>query len=111
MKPYGPRPAFGPLFAVPTSPLARKTDPETSKESAAAMKGSRRRGDMHHLVLEAVRLHPGSTASELTAHEGFADPRLINRRLGELEDSGLIQVRGRRRNPATGQKEMCWWPV
>ena len=111
MKHYGPRPSPFGLFAVPTSPLVRKEGPATSREAAVALRGSRRLGELQHLALEAVKLHPGSTATELSHYEGMADPRLINRRLSELRQAGKVKTAGHSIDPFTGRRCMRWWPI
>jgi predicted HTH transcriptional regulator len=109
MKPYGSRPSFGPLLDV--GPPVRREGPDTSREAAVALKGSKRLGELQHLALEAVKTHPGSTANELSQHEGFPDPRIINRRLSELKRAGKVKTVGTSVDPATGRRGMRWWPV
>ena len=112
------RPHYGLLFQllaegfpVKSGPLVRREGPETSREAAVALKGSPRLGELQHLALEAVKLHPGSTANELSQHEGMADPRIINRRLSELRRAGRVKVVGHSIDPYTGCRCQRWWPV
>lgn len=89
--------------------LARKEGPAESKLGALDVAG--RLGELQLFALEAVRRHPGSTASELAEAEGIGDPRRINRRLGELETLGLL-TRGRGRPcRVTGRTAAPWYPT
>jgi len=106
------RPSYGPLFDLLARGLpARVEGPETSRAAAVALKGSKRLGEMTALALAAVKLHPGSTANELSQYEGMADPRILNRRLSELKRAGKVKALGTRSDPYTGRRGQRWWPV
>jgi len=55
----------GERMPVPTLPLARNTDPSTSKEAADSLKGSTQLGQAQLDALCLVRAYPGRTANEL----------------------------------------------
>ena len=84
--------------------LARTDDPHTSH--AAARHAERRLGLYQWEALSGVRLHPGSTASEIAKARGWDDPRVINRRLVELERKGMVRATGSRPCAVTGRLAM-----
>lgn len=102
-------------FPVPTSPLHRRSDPETSAASAEAMKGSDALKTGQGRAYYAVFTNPGSTALELARLLGDADPRRVNRRLSELRTAGLVvnaPVGSKHRSkvdPETGRSALRWW--
>lgn len=92
-----------PLFHP--SHLARATDPATSHEAAASID----LGALQRAALEAVRASEGRTATELAIANGHGDPRVFNRRLGELEKGGYV-IRGKaRRCSVTGRSAATWF--
>lgn len=93
-----------------TLPLARTTDPQTSKDAAQAMSGSPALGNAQQLALFLVRQCPGLTANALARLAGVDDPRKINRRLRELARLDLIDDYGTHVDPETGRKGVRWWP-
>ena len=111
----------GERMPVPTLPLARNTDPSTSKEAAASLaevwlafltnKGITQLGQAQLDALCLVRAYPGKTALELSRAAGHEDPRHVNRRLRELERVELIVVRGSSVDPITRKRGMRWWPI
>jgi|SRR5581483_3072970 len=91
-----------------TKPLARTTDPATSK---AAARGVRKK--LPNLVAWAagcVARHPGMTSLEITKLEGEADPRKLNRRLGEAERAGLVCRGPVRKCGVSGKRAETWFP-
>jgi hypothetical protein len=96
----------GPLFELP---LARKTDPGTSwaaaREIQPDLSGLRRR------AAALVTKYPGRIARELSELAGDGDPRTLNRRLGEVERTGLVRRGVARRCAVTGKLCATWWPV
>ncbi len=110
--PLESHPSLGPLFEpVKTGPLYRKSDPYTSRLSAAEMRGSARLAALHRLVLDLVQQHPGCTANELARIAGASDPRRINRRLSELEKAGHVKSAGTKVDPITNRRGLRWWPT
>lgn len=87
--------------------LARKDDPDTSKEAATAILSEL--GSLHKWVLEVVSKYPGKTASELGQLEEQRDVRRIGRRLGELEEMKLIQRGDPRSCTITTRNCHTWW--
>lgn len=89
-----------------TTRLARTSDPATSHE--AAKHAESRLGLYQWGALAACRQHPGKTATEIAHKSGWADPRVINRRLIELERLGWVRVTGTRMCERTGRRAMTW---
>jgi hypothetical protein len=100
----------GERLPVPTLPLARNTDPATSKEAAASLAGSTQLGQAQLDALCLVRAYPGRTANELARAAGHGDPRKVNRRLIELKRVDLIEVRGSSVDAITHKRGLRWWP-
>ena len=100
----------GERMPVPTLPLARNTDPSTSKEAAASLKGSTQLGQAQLDALWLVQLYPGRTALELARVAGHGDPRKVNRRLRELARADLIEDYGETVDAITGRRCLRWWP-
>lgn len=55
------------------------------------------------LVLEWVRLHPGTTDRDIRAGLGYADMNAIRPRVTELVEAGKLVEVGARRCPVTGK--------
>lgn len=89
-------------------PRARRTDPSTSHEAAAAMLASGAIGRQAQDVLDAVRRWPGLTSLELGARMEI-DRWAVARRLPELEGAGHVR-RGEARQ-VNGRRHMTWWPA
>jgi hypothetical protein len=89
-----------------THALARTDDPATSHE--AARHAESRLGLYQWGALQAVRSHPGMTATEMAHAQGWTDPRVINRRLVELERLGKVRATGARPCSRTGRRAMTW---
>lgn len=94
---------------VPSAiPRARRTDPATSHEAAAAMLASGAIGRQAQDVLDAVRRWPGLTSLELGARMEI-DRWAVARRLPELEGAGHVR-RGEARQ-VNGRRHLTWWPT
>lgn len=91
-----------PLFHP--SHLDRATDPATSHEAAASID----LGALQRAALEAVERLPWLTATELAKRAGYGDPRVFNRRLGELEKGGYVLRGTARRCTVTGRTAATW---
>lgn len=89
-------------------PLSRRSDPDTSHDAADAM--SRHLQDRQRRVLGIVFAAPGRTTSELAASYEYRDPRMIGRRLPELERMGLVYRGTPRRCEITGHTASVWFP-
>ena len=92
----------------PAHALARRENPETSKQAARAIAPSL--GTLQARVLALVKAAPGSTGSELAHGAGDGDPRHVNRRLGELAAAGEIRRGEARACKRTGRSATTWWP-
>lgn len=95
----------------PTPPLFRRTDPATSREAGEHMLKSGKLAEAQQRVLEMVRRSPGLTSLMLAEVAGEWDPRVINRRLPELERLGLVRRGDPRIQGKTGRRAVTWWPV
>jgi DNA-binding MarR family transcriptional regulator len=85
-------------------PLWRNTDPETSREAGVHMLAGGQKA-MQAKALQAVRDHPGATATELAEAAGIGDPRKLNRRLPELERAGLVERGETRRRGGVSHRQ------
>ena len=81
-----------------SSPMARRSDPESSHVAATRLEASGQLGKARSEALVLVRRHPYRTARELAAiaypdDELGADRcfRRIGRRLSELRTAGLVE--------------------
>lgn len=89
--------------------LRRNSDPATSSLSAAGILGQL--GWLQHRARRAVHDWPGSTAQELARRLGDGDPRIINRRLNEIEKMGLVRRGQTRKCRVTGRMAVTWEEV
>lgn len=89
--------------------LARSEDPVESKLAAEEIATSLSALRRH--AYELVREHPGLIARELSEIAGHADPRTLNRRLGEVEEMGLIRRGESRPCAVTGRHCATWFPL
>lgn len=97
------------MVIPPVPPLWRTTDPETSKEAGRHMVSSGRLKKAQGDALRWVREHPGRTATELAHAVGVFDPRVLNRRLPELERLGLVKRGEPRPCRVTSRRAAVWW--
>lgn len=95
----------GPLLR----PLARKEHPEESKAAAAKAVKDGSVTKARALALNAVRLTPGLTCTELE-HTHQVEGRTFGRRLRELEERKLVR-RDKRKCRITGHTAATWWPA
>ena len=85
--------------------LARRKDPETSHQAANAAKGLR--AAHSERILELLRSGHVLAAEQLA--DGLAlSPVQVNRRLAELEDSGLIERTDQRHRNRSGRMAVRW---
>jgi len=108
---HGTAPSPGPLFDAPARNLARTTDPNTSKAAAQEVVNSPHLGDEQRRTMALLEANPGSTANDLSRLAGDADPRRINRRLGELRSAQKAYRSGTKRDPVTNKACAVWWPA
>lgn len=92
------------LFDPPA--LARRSDPETSQAASRQIRGDL--GRIQSTVLQLVKEHPGKTAPELARAAGIHDPRVVNRRLPELEKAGLVERCTPRKCSLSNRKAATW---
>lgn len=86
--------------------LARSADPQTSHDAAKLAES--RLGLYQWEALMACHAHPGMTATEMAKARGWDDPRVINRRLVELERAGMVRAGEPRPCAVTGRRAMTW---
>jgi hypothetical protein len=93
-------------------PIARRLDPETSKEAALEITASGRREGQALTVLAFVRKYPGKTSSELAVKAQTSgcpyDRYVFARRLPELEKAGLVWKRNSRQCSVSGLQAHTW---
>jgi len=106
MKPITPRPDF----PVPTLPLARPSDPQTSRDAAADLMGTERLGEAQLAALNLVLLFPGENAAELERLTKGEAARSTHKRLRELSRTGWLFNAGTKVDPKTGKAGLRWWP-
>jgi hypothetical protein len=93
-------------------PIARRSDPETSKEAAKEITESGLREGQLLVVLTMVRKYPRKTSAELAAKAELGgipfDRYTFARRLPELEKAGLIQKLNSRKCTIGGREAHTW---
>ena len=89
--------------------LARTDDPSTSKLAAAEIVKSL--GRLQRWVYELILQHPDMTVNELAERAGARDPRMVGRRVPELERKDLIASPGSRKCSITGHEAKVWVAV
>jgi len=94
------------------SPIARRSDPETSKEAAREITQSGRREGQLLVVLTLVRKYPRKTSAELAAKADLQgipfDRYVLARRLPELEKAGLVTKLNSRKCSIGGREAHEW---
>jgi hypothetical protein len=94
----------------PDPPIARTTDPDSSRAAAEAITRSGERQRQTSEVLRLVREHPGRTSLELTRFTDL-DRYQVARRLPELEQ-GLRIRKGEIRACTVGNRPaVTWWEL
>lgn len=91
---------------------ARRTDPATSHEAAAAITASGKVESDRAAILEVVRATPGLTAGEIAKRCGWGEDNVrVSRRTPELEESGLIHKGAKRCCGVKGTSMLTWYPA
>ena len=88
--------------------LARRTDPETSRQAADEIAGAV--AALQWWAVVCVRMSPGKTQRELGAIYCPDDLRKIGRRLGEAAKKGLLRRGPVRKCSITGRNAETWYP-
>lgn len=90
--------------------LARTTDPDTSKESAALVADSI--PDKQAYCVECIRKSPDSTQGELDKLYSPPDrPRMVGRRCNEVVADGRAIVSGKRKCTVSGRRGQTYRAV
>lgn len=104
----------GDLFAMPLrrveTPIARRSDPESSHRAAAEITDSGARAHQQAQAIAAVRAYPGLTSQELSELTGL-ERYMLARRLPEAVTAGAIRKGEQRTCSVTGRLALTWWPV
>ena len=100
---------FPPPGEITPKKLARRADPETSKEAAEVIVPHL--VGLHQWAVECVRKSPGKTSRELAVEYCPTDPRTINRRLGECERLKLVRRGKARTCTVSGRSAAVWYPL
>ena len=80
------------------TPIARSTDPETSKTAAAAQTESGKRASDAAILLELVKRYPGHTAAEYSyllkgrGVDWYHAARMPTKRLSDLLNRGSVRA-------------------
>ena len=91
------------------SPIARKSDPESSHLAANEITKSGLRDSQKEIVLVAVKKYIGATSAEIAARFGF-DRYMVAKRLPELEEDGLVHKGNESRKcNISGRKAVTWY--
>jgi CRP-like cAMP-binding protein len=94
----------------PRNPIARKSDPDSSRQAAESITASGKRDAQAAGVRALVRSHEGYTSAELADLSGY-DRYMVARRLPELEKLGLVRKGTPRACSTTGKSATTWWPT
>jgi hypothetical protein len=87
--------------------LARRNDPETSRQ--AARKVANCSAQLAAAAAELVRSHPGRTGAELDRLAGCEVKRTISKRLADAADKFGLITRGPKRQCSVGGNEALTW--
>jgi hypothetical protein len=91
------------------SPIARKSDPISSKLAATEITANGTREAQQGYTVAAVRAFPGRTSQEL-ADAARHDRYTLARRLPEVERLSLVHRGPTRRCSITGKTALTWFP-
>ena len=96
---------FGPLF----KPLARTSDPQTSKLAADKLVKSGKQARQVDLVADAVARYPGLTYTELANKPGvILNLSQLSKRIPDAARMGLIESKKTRLCSVTGNDAATW---
>ena len=96
------------LTLLADTPIARRTDPSTSKQAAVEVTASGERARQQNLCLGAVKERPGQTSAEVGRYLK-TDRFMPARRLPELRAQGLVENGQERRCSVTGKSSLTWF--
>jgi len=100
------------MSLISDTPIARRKDPDTSKEAGRDISRSGRRAQQQLLIASAVSARPGQTSMELAkASAGGFDRWTAARRLPELEKVSTVKRGEPRPCHVTGKRSITWWPA
>ena len=87
--------------------LARRSDPETSRQAASKIASCS--AQLAAAAAELVRKHPGRTGAELDRLAGCEVKRTISKRLADAADKFGLITRGPKRQCSVGGNEALTW--
>lgn len=96
-----------PVCTIQT-PIARRTDPESSHLAAEHVTRSGARAHQQAQAIAAVRAYPGMTSFELAMRTDL-DRYMLARRLPEVVCAGLVRKGDSKRCSVTGRLALTWW--
>lgn len=89
------------------SPIARQSDPITSKLSARELAKTGARARQQRAILVALKHYTNCTSAELARHIGM-ERHVTARRLPELEHARLVSRGPQRKCEVTGRLSLTW---
>lgn len=98
------------MSRIVQTPAARAADPTSSHLAADTLTRSGRRETLREQAIDAVRTHPGCTASELAARTGL-HRYMLSRRLPEAVTAGAVRKGPSMVCTETGYPAVTWWPA
>src|SRR5690606_10155379 len=91
------------------TPIARRTDPESSHLAAEHVTRSGARAHQQAQAVAAVRAYPGCTSFELATRTDL-DRYMLARRLPECVTAGAVRKGPAKRCSVTGRQALTWEP-
>ena len=92
------------------TPIARRTDPESSHLAAEHVTRSGARAHQQAQAVAAVRAYPGCTSFELATRTDL-DRYMLARRLPDAETAGAIRRGEQRVCQVSNRRALTWYPT
>jgi hypothetical protein len=100
------------MIALPWTPLARITDPETSHLAGEDQRKSGRQATHCATVLSIVNRLPALTYRELALEAKLPEAVEVMRRLNDLHKAGLVRPGAQKHKcKVSGRMSTVWYPV
>jgi len=90
------------------APIARNSDPETSKEAAASITKDGSRESQCQKILAVIQNQPGCIPGEIAQELGILTHQAI-KRISDLENQGLVIPGKPRVWSGSKKKQRSWW--
>ncbi len=91
------------------TPIARRSDPDTSKQAAREVTAEGIREAHAVMLLDMIRQRPGHTLRELSDSIAVLDAASVSKRLSDLHAKGLIWPGSPRRCSISGRAARVWY--